>query len=142
MFRIERDNSALIHQLRGLLSSQISPSVAPTSATGVVETGVAVQLGDVSASVNASNQLLIQLTDGATWTASGFSETYAGAAASVAYYQNVNVEAGVVMSGNMGSAVGQGCQLTFSDSSTQTGTYVVTVQKAMLGLWSITVEKL
>lgn len=141
MFRIESDNSSLIHQLRGL-SNQPSPSIAPTSATAVVVSGTAVELGDVSASVNGSNQLFIQLTDGATWTASGFSETFAGASPVVAYYQNVNLVAGLVMSGNMGSTVGQGCQLTFSDSSTQTGTYVVTVQRAMLGLWSITVQKL
>ena len=141
MVRIETNNSSLIHQLRGL-TNQPSPSVAPTSATAIAATGIAVQLGEVSASVNASNELLIQLTDGATWTASGFSETFAGAAAVVAYYLNVNVQAGAVMSGNMGASVGQGCQLTFSDSSTQTGTYVVTVQKAMLGLCSITMQKL
>jgi hypothetical protein len=105
-----------------------------------VQSGVVVQLLPITAYVNGSNQLVI--TAASPILLSGFSQTFSGGAPSTAYYQNVNASSGSVMSGGMSADVGDGCTLTISDTATGVGTFTVQVQKAVLGLWSITIIKL
>lgn len=139
-FGIQTSNNDVIHTLASVGQVASPNNACSTSVSRLVQTDAVVELSPISAFVYVTNQLVI--TAASPILLSGFSQTFSGGAPTTAYYQNVNASEGELMSGNMSNDVGDGCTLIISDTATSAGTFIVQVQKAMLGLWSITITKL
>ena len=113
-------------------------------AFGIVGAETNVTLDVISARVTNSSQLAVTLNTG-TWQATGWTVSYIG---SVSLQSWVNLP--ISQSGGystMSSAMnsqGNGCVAVFTDQTTNTGTWQVTVIRASsdTSAWSITVERL
>lgn len=131
------DSSYVIDILKHLNGTENETISSNVSITQRVSSGTSVTLGSISVEVNGSNQIVVQ----GPFTVNGFSQTFAGASPVTNYWTSLVLTSGQIMSGNMGSSVGNGATILFSDVA-GSSTWQVSVQKAMINLWSITIRKL
>ena len=113
---------------------------------GVVNADTNVTLDVISAKVTSSTRQLAVTLNTGTWQATGWTATYTIGSVSVQNWVNLPISqpGGYQnMSGAMDSQ-GNGCVAIFTDQTTNTGTYQVTVVRASSDTtaWSITIERL
>lgn len=144
MFSIQKNSTSIIPLLKKLSSSSSSTPPSPPSTTyssGFVTANTEVILEDVAVKVTAGNQLSIRLLIG-DWYGDAYTETFNGGSPVVTYQSTLNLSAGTTVSGNMGSAIGNGALVTISDQTYGMGTWKIISQKMNSTLWLISIERL